>query len=299
MQSQIFKTIFNPYVNYLLSRALKPFRALLPTRFLFPVCGFFRLNIEKNRHIYIEGHYASYITRKLFWDGINGFEYDSVIIFRELIKKAQVFLDIGANFGYYSLIAEKINPSLRTFAFEPFPDAIKAFERNISKNGFQNIKIIPVALSDFSGKDTLFYRVNDDFKNGLQLAGDNSMNDFNDNRNKQISIKTQTLDSFIGPLNLNSLDIIKIDTETTEFNILSNGKGAIQKFRPVILCEVLPGNNEKSLEMFFSSLNYNFYKVEKDGVVLLAVLTDIGKEKSDFFFVPKEKTEIIDPYILR
>ena len=293
-----FKFVFNPFVNRLLSRMLKPFRRFLPERFLFPVCGFFKLNIAPSTFINIEGHYTSFITRKLFWNGITGFEYDSVVIFKELIKKANVFYDIGANLGYYSLMAEKINPDIKVFAFEPFPDAIKAFKRNISKNNFQHIHIVPVGLADKFGEDTLFYRINVDFPDGLQLAGNNSMVNFKDNRNKQIQIKTQTLDSFADSQNHASLDFIKIDTETTEFIILSNGMKTIQTFRPVILCEVLPGNNEYKLEAFFTSLNYLFFRVEKGGVILLPKLEVVGDDENDFFFVPKEKIEIMDHFII-
>lgn len=294
-----FKFVFNPFVNKLLSRTLKPFRKYIPERFLFPVCGFFKLEIHCSKFIIIEGHYTSFITRKLFWNGIKGFEYDSVVIFSELIKDARVFYDIGANLGYYSLMAEKINPDINVIAFEPFPDAIKAFERNISKNNFQNIQIVPVGLSDKFGVDTLFYRVNEEFPDGLQLAGNNSMVNFKDNRNKQIRIKTQILDSFVEAHNHGSLDFIKIDTETTEFVILSNGMKAIQKFRPVILCEVLPGNNEKKLEAFFTSLNYLFFRIEKGGVILLSKLEVVGKDENDFYFVPKEKIEIMDQFIIK
>ncbi|MEZ5083785.1 MAG: FkbM family methyltransferase [Bacteroidales bacterium] len=298
MLTWIYKFVFISFVNKLLSRMLKPFRRLLPERFHFPVCGFFRLRISPSEFIFMEGHYTSFITRKLFWNGIKGFEYNSVVIFVSLIKKSNVFFDIGANLGYYSLLAEKINPALNIFAFEPFSDAVTAFERNIKRNNFKKIQIIPVGLSDKTGEDTLFYRINDDFPEGLQLAGNNSMVNFKDNRNKQIQIKTQTLDSCVGELQIDALDLIKIDTETTEFIILSNGMKTIQTFRPVILCEVLPGNHEKKLETFFISLSYVFCRVEKGGVILLPKLEVVGDDENDFFFVPVEKIEIMDHFIM-
>jgi FkbM family methyltransferase len=278
---------------------LKPFRYLLPERFLFPVKGFFRLHIGKGQFIWLEGHYTSFITRRLFWHGIKGFEYYSVLIFKELIKKSMVFFDIGANLGYYSLIAEKVNPRTTIYAFEPFPDAIKALERNIKKNGFQKIHVVPLALSDKSGENTLYYRVIIDFPETLQLAGNNSMVNFRDDRDKQVKVETQTLDNFVENLNPGSIDLIKIDTETTEYTILSNGVNAINRFRPVILCEVLPGKFEQKLEDLFLELRYRFYRVEKGGVFLVPGLEVVGEEENDFFFVPEEKIDWMEQFIIQ
>ncbi|MCD4696322.1 MAG: FkbM family methyltransferase [Bacteroidales bacterium] len=297
MLFRIFKIVFNPFINRVVSRIFKPFGKVLPERFLFPVCGFFKLRISNFCSIYIEGHYSSFITRKLFWQGIRGFEFDSVSIFLDIIKKSNVFFDIGANLGYYTLLAKAVNPDVKVYAFEPFPDAIKALENNIIKNKFENIKIVKTALADKMGEDILYYRINDDFPEGLQLAGNNSMVDFKDNRDQKAVIKTQTFDFFVEQNNITSLDFIKIDTETTEHLILSNGKKSLQKFRPLILCEVLPGNNEKQLEELFISLEYVFCRVCKSGVTLLQKLQLLGKEENDFFFVPKEKIEVIKPYI--
>ncbi|MCF8368090.1 MAG: FkbM family methyltransferase [Bacteroidales bacterium] len=298
MHSLVFKILFHPVINRILSRIMKPFGSLIPERFRFPVCGFFKVKIPNGKHIQLEGQYTSFITRKLFWSGISGFEYNSVDIFLELIKSSKVFFDIGANIGYYSLLASKVNPGLEIFAFEPFPDAIAALKRNISQNMFGNISIISTALAAKTGEDTLFYRINDDFPRGLQLAGNNSMVNFKDNRNQTVDIKTQTLDEFVTQHKIESLDFIKIDTETTEFMILSNGIEALKKFRPIILCEVLPGHHEKKLEALFLSLDYVFCRVHKSGVTLQQKLNVVGEDENDFFFIPKEKAGVIRPFLI-
>jgi FkbM family methyltransferase len=285
----IFKFVFNPYLNRWIRRIVKPFVSIIPEDYLFPVAGFFKLRITKTQHIWLEGHYTSYITRQLYWHGIKGYEYDSVELFKVCIKKANVFFDIGANLGYYSLIAEKINPGVSIYAFEPFPDAIKALERNIERNQFRNIHVIPIALSDQNGEDVIYHRVIPEFSHHLQLTGDNTMVNFADRRNKQVKIITQTLDNFVEMLNPGSIDLIKIDTETTEYIILSNGLDAIRKYRPIIMCEIIPGKYETRIKELFAGMGYLFYKVEKGGLAFLPVLEVKGQDKSDFFFVPKEK----------
>ncbi|MBN2174190.1 MAG: FkbM family methyltransferase, partial [Bacteroidales bacterium] len=268
-----------------------------PERFHIPVKGFFKLKLNDTHFIYLEGHYTSFITRRLFWHGVKGFEYESVRVFMKIIGSCGVFMDIGANMGYYSLIAARVNPNMKIIAFEPFPDALTAFRRNIDRNDFRNIEIEEIALSDQQGETKLFYRINTDFPDELQLAGNNTMVKFNDNRTETITVKTTTLDRYTKDKNLDRLEVIKIDTETTEYLILSNGKEVIRKFRPVVICEVLCGFHEQELQNLFDPLDYEIYRVEDVGLVKAADLISEKGENFDYYFVPVEKKDWINQFV--
>lgn len=58
------------------------------------------------------------------------------------------FLDIGANQGFYSLLFAKRRPDAKIVAFEPEPCSVNKLLKNITINGFQNIKVCPYGLSD-------------------------------------------------------------------------------------------------------------------------------------------------------
>ncbi len=63
-----------------------------------------------------------------------------------------VFVDVGANMGYFSLLWASIAPSSRVLAYEASPRNIRIFEKNISRNHMgKTIKLIPKALGDRNG----------------------------------------------------------------------------------------------------------------------------------------------------
>jgi FkbM family methyltransferase len=297
---RIFKFIFKPGLNRFLSRLLRPFSRMIPARYRFPVTGFFKVKIDDNHSFYIEGHLTSYITRLCFWQGIKGFEYDSVKIFCGLIKHMHVFLDIGANVGYYSLLAASISDKLNVIAFEPFQDAASALKSNIACNGFNHIRIEETALSDKTGDATLYYTINKDFPDyKYQLGGKNSLIDPENRLTGKINVKTITLDDYALQKGLDEVSLIKLDTEATEYFILKGGEKLIQRCKPVIQCEVLTGFHEDKLEALLLRLGYVLYHVEEDGLHLQNSLQHSLKHKNDYFFIPKGKEALAERFMFK
>ena len=297
---RIFKFIFTPGLNRILSRLLRPFVRLIPARYQFPVTGFFKVKIDDNTSFYIEGHLTSYITRLCFWQGIKGFEYDSVKIFCGLIKHMHVFFDIGANVGYYSLLAASINDKLNVTAFEPFQDAGAALKSNVAYNGFNHIRIEETALSDKTGDATLYYTINRDFPGyKYQLGGKNSLIDPENRLTGKIVVKTITLDDYAVQKGIDEISLIKLDTEATEYFILKGAEKLIQRCRPIIQCEVLTGFYEDKLEGLLLRLGYVFYRVEKDGLCLQNSLQQPQKHKNDYFFIPRAKEHLVKRFMVQ
>ncbi len=298
MRNLIRNFIFQSQINYVSSRFLKPFSILIPSKLKVPIHGFFKVRIDRNTFFYLEGFYTSALSRMVFWGGIKGFEYGSVRVFMEMIRNASIFLDIGANIGYYSILAAKCNPHIKILAFEPFPDAITAFERNINKNQIQDIDIVGYALSNKEGKTDFYYRVDNNFKQQkLELAGDNSLVNFKNDEREKITVESITLDKYLSKHPVETVDIIKIDTETTEYLILQGAIDTIKKFRPVIFCEVLKGFHESEIESYFNELDYLFYLVEPNSLKPCTSISQIDEEKNDFIFVPKEKSDLIKAFL--
>lgn len=287
-----FRFLFFPPVNWVISRALRPFGRLLPEKLRFPVVGFFRVRIDRTTSIRVEGHYTSLVTRLLFWKGVSGFEYDNVRTLIPLLKDARVFIDIGANIGYYSLVAAAINPGLKIIAFEPFPDAFEVMNRNIRANGFSNIHTERLALSNVTGQANFFYKVNKDFPHDkYQLAGDIGLVDYYHGDMRTTQVMTTTLDDYVTQNNLGAVDIMKVDTETTEHLVLKGGLDTLRRFSPIIQSEVLTGYNETQLEEVLRDLGYSFYKVKGAKLVQRSTLQEGSEQKTDYFFVPHGKED--------
>lgn len=85
-----------------------------------------------------------------YWLG--SYENEKVKIFKKFVKKGRVVFDIGANVGYYSLLAANlVGPSGKVFAFEPLRSNFEHLKKNADINFYRNIFPFEVAVSDKSG----------------------------------------------------------------------------------------------------------------------------------------------------
>ncbi len=73
------------------------------------------------------------------------------------LRPGMTAIDVGANIGYYSLLAsEKVGASGKVFSVEPDPACVALLKRNISKNLFENIEVISLCLGEKEGDTTLY-----------------------------------------------------------------------------------------------------------------------------------------------
>lgn len=77
------------------------------------------------------------------------FEPFEVQVFKEALEPGMTVLDIGANIGYYSLLAARtVGPKGHVYAFEPDPRTVESLTANVRANAFSNVTVIPKAASD-------------------------------------------------------------------------------------------------------------------------------------------------------
>jgi FkbM family methyltransferase len=78
-------------------------------------------------------------------------------IVRRELKQGDVFVDVGANIGYFTVMASKaVGEKGRVYAFEPNPSSFQILKRNVEANGLENTTIEQKAVADFSGRIELW-----------------------------------------------------------------------------------------------------------------------------------------------
>jgi FkbM family methyltransferase len=99
---------------------------------------------------------ADYIQRYLYLFGV--WEPAISELMRSRLGPGQVFVDVGANIGYYSLLAANaVGDTGNVIAFEPSPTVRSQLEANIARNGLgSRITVQPVAAGEADGTVTLF-----------------------------------------------------------------------------------------------------------------------------------------------
>ena len=169
-------------------------------------------DMDVGRNIIDLHHYEPHVTNAL----------------RDLLKAGDVFLDLGANIGYFSLLAASIvQESGKVISFEPNQHNLQLLFSSIVENQFKNIEVYPLAASD----SPAILKLTSFGSNGYletAVAG---------NSNFQF-VQSVVVDELLQ--HENQIDVIKMDIEGYETLALRGMDKLIRKHRPTIFTEFSP-----------------------------------------------------------
>jgi FkbM family methyltransferase len=299
MKQLVYKIIYNDKINIVLRHLNKLLYPILPRAIRIAPSGI--LTIRKDgKSLKIKVNQTTYLGTIIFWKGYETFEYTD--IFLSLIKKINIFYDIGANIGYYSLLAKMVNPSVRIVSFEPASGPLFYLRENIRINNFDNIKVESLALSDKSGEID-FYEIKNAKYTYLEhcLAGEGNIGSLTTGRNFVVNkVKTMTLDEYVKSGNEGPIDLIKMDTEGTENMILEKSDFILGEMKPVIICETIFNKIEHLLEDILNLYGYEFYNHTRAGLVKTdTIKRTFDNGISNCFFVHPSKFYLIEEFITK
>ena len=139
--------------------------------------------------------------------------------------------------------------------FEPDPTNVDHLKENLELNEITNATVYEEALSDYDGECVLKICPN---HRGLNTIGKNVQR-FSD-AGHDYPVKCSTIDSIFSDT---KIDLIKIDTEGSEYDIIKGGINTIKKYKPKILLEFNPGNigqcghDPQKLNALIHEIGYN------------------------------------------
>ena len=298
MRQLSYRVIYNPFVNKILRNINKSFR-FLNKRVKLPPSGEIKFTVENKHVIRLKTNQTNYVTYLIFWEGWNKFEFSELFV--DLVKKIDVFYDIGANIGYYSLLAATVNERIKVVGFEPANGPLHYFKMNKNLNKLLNINIEPIAISQKTGYIEFYEQVNNKYHFvKYHLGGENNAGSKVEN-GKFITnmVKTETLDNYVKEREQQTIDLIKIDTEGTENLILSESHKILSEMKPIVICETLFNKIEPELEKIFNSYNYEFYNHTEKGLEKVkTIIRDKDNGVRNCFFVHPEKTKLIEKFVV-
>lgn len=199
------------------------------------------------------------------------FDENVTIFLLKYLKKNETFIDIGAHFGFYSLLGSYlVGANGRIISFEPTPNTFKQLKINCIKFAhFKNIDIYnkAVYLDDKVIELQDFGIVNSAFNTIKEVRISEKIN------SNFIKVSAVSLDRFIEE-NYPQLQIsmIKIDAESAELEILKGAKKIINTYNPKIILEVgdiidKEKYHSKNLVEFMLGLGYKAYGFI-DGIIV-------------------------------
>lgn len=134
------------------------------------------------------------------------------------LRPGNTFVDIGANSGYYSLLASSlVGAGGIVISFEPHPDTFNRLLHNVKFNGIDNVKLYNIALSSYDGKGKLNVSRASDGLNSLKSIP---------LVKEGIDVEIKRFDTICGS---EFVDMIKIDAEGSEWDIIDGARSSLIK----------------------------------------------------------------------
>lgn len=215
-----------------------------------------------------------------------GFEQQELNFFMKSLKPGDIFLDIGANGGLYSVIASKIvSPTGAVYAFEPGKYELNLLSRNISLNLCKNITVIDKAVGNTSG----FVK--------FAVSHDGAMSSLQETNHPNQSIKEWqlvnmiSLDEFIQQSQIEKVDFIKIDVEGAEYLVFQGAERVLKSNERLTIlfegCESTSrgfGYSTKDLIDKVRDIGLTVYYFGENGELVQVIENnpDIGSKISNF-----------------
>jgi FkbM family methyltransferase len=187
------------------------------------------------------------------------YEYWKTTLFRQLMRKNMIALDIGSCDGNYSILMAKLmHDTGRILAFEPDADNCRLLEDNIRVNNFKSIEVRQFALSDREGTAT-FYPGGG---LGSLVSGSPWSAQF---QHEPIAVQVRKLDDVLDELNIRHVDIIEIDVEGSEISVLRGAERTLRNNCVHLLMDVDVQSNAERMELYrlLDSFGYEIYRIGK------------------------------------
>jgi FkbM family methyltransferase len=212
------------------------------------------------------------IVPHLIRDGV--FDPDLTAFLAKAIAPGMTFLDIGANFGTYTLVAAQlVGAGGRVCAVEADPAVAALLRETVTMNGFaERCTVISAAAGARNGEGAL-HRFGTRIGSSTMVAqvAEAARADYGETVSTQ-PVACRTIDSIAAENTLERIDWIKIDVEGLEHEVLLGAQTTINQHRPRLIVEwhnAFFGGNEKAAhalhEILTVHLRYRLHRIEAGG----------------------------------
>ena len=193
------------------------------------------------------------------------YEPEVAAVFRSVLEPGMAAIDIGANIGYFTMLAASlVGESGRVLAVEPNPANGRLLEASRRANGFGQVTVAQVA----AGRRMGLLMLNTTHSNGTTAEPGEDQ----DGLLAANTVPSLALDTLVGAWWSGRIGLIKVDAEGAEYNALLGGTGTITRHRPVIVSEFSPdlmpgisGIDGPGYLQWLVGLGYAFSVIVPDG----------------------------------
>ena len=178
-------------------------------------------------------------------------EYDITQMVFHALSPGDVFVDVGAHGGLYTVIAGlRVKGTGKVLSLEPNPVNLIFLKSNIELNNLNNVSLIPKAADDKFGRIQLFYSTHN-----------TALTSANKTDGKMIEVETTTIDKATEAFPF--VKIIKIDTEGHDLTVLKGALRTLEKAHFVIIEQ-----NSSDIRKLLSGIGFALSTLKPSGYLL-------------------------------
>jgi FkbM family methyltransferase len=213
------------------------------------------------------------------------FDPTGIKFMKNHLYEGEIFIDIGANIGAYSLVASRlVGKKGKVISFEPASKSFLRLVKNISINGITNIIPERKAVLDKNTKPLLY------ISSGHNLGMSSIFHHDSENGLTE-RVDAVGLDDYIEKVGISRISLIKIDIEGSEFLALKGMQKILDSMRPKILIElkeetlISSGSKVEDILDFFAKAGYGKFIIDDKG----NILNDLTRQPEgyhNFLFLP-------------
>jgi FkbM family methyltransferase len=232
--------------------------------------------------------------QKLYRTGRLGVDYQDLYFLKALVRKDDYVIDIGAHLGYYTMeLSRLVGNNGKVFAIEPISKFNQTLQTLLRRKKVNNTSLYQLALGGNSPFVEMGIPRVDNVKKFAYARIKDSNPDLQYEETEKI--KNETGDNLFSELP--RMDFIKCDVEGVEIAVFRSFLHCVDKFKPVILCEL--GDKNERIRMFdlLSPFKYQAFYLQNKKLHPLDVHSDIKTVSHNHYFLPIQKIALFQQAI--
>ena len=232
--------------------------------------------------------YGHVVENCVYWDGLQGYEPESVEPWVAVARNARVVLDIGANTGYFALLAAAASrQGASVYAFEPVARVAAKLRANVALNPNLKIEIVEKAVGAETGVAPIFD------PGGVHCYSASLDSSFLKGEKESYSVPVVRVDDFASERGLADVDLVKLDVEGHEDSALDGMQHLLRTSRPALMIEVLQRSKDRLLEQLqeLVSGGYGYYLLNHGSMVRLDRVERAGHARNVLLCPPERLSD--------
>ena len=229
---------------------------------------------------------SEHMQSQIYWHG--SYSRNIIYLLKRIARPGMTVIDAGANVGEITLIAAKqVGPTGRVIAFEPMPAFADRLENNVALNGFQNVTVMRLGLSDAPGEAPIFVS-SSSYADGTHHDGLATLFPSGGRTTSAATIPLARLDDLLSAGQTGRVDIIKMDIEGGELSALRGARSLLLRDGPSIILEVgretcrAAGYEMEDILRLLDEFGYTYSRIGRKGRLEPISADGLGKFQNIF-----------------